>query len=341
MNRSRTWGGVVVVVVVVVIALGALGCAESIYELQPVPRAGDGTPPVKAQVRRVSWLGQPESGGLGEGAQLGVEVDLYVADATRVFVVDPVRVEARPALGGPALVLTSAGDATPGPMTLQPHEARTIWATFDLPDIDPPRGPQRLVVIVPVQGQPSLELAVADPVAGGPRWPAGRVAGAYFFSALAFAGSPRLSVMEPLGFAARLARERWVLGLGASYTFLYQEALAGGPPAHGVSLHAQVTWQPWTSRFAPYVEVGTFTGIQAPPPAYSMSARTLELPRVSAGVLLSLGKRLGEAGPLPFEHVLSPQRELGLRLGYTRWFNTGEHGGSGGLELSVERGFGP
>jgi hypothetical protein len=339
MNRSRSLG--IVAVVVAAVALGTFGCAGTLYELQPVPRAGDGTPAVKAQVRRLSWAGQPESGGLAEGAQLGVEVDLYVADATRVFVVGPVRAEARPALGGPAVVLAPAEGETPGPMTLQPREGRTVWVTFDVPDADPPRGPQRLVVIVPVQGQPNLELAIADPVPGGPRWSAGRVVGAYFFSGLAFAGSPRLSVMEPLGFAARLARGRWVLGLGASYTFLYQEALAGGPPAHGVSLHAQVTWQPWTWRFAPYVEVGTFTGYQDPPPAYSMSARTLELPRVSAGVLLSLGKRLGETGALPFEHVLSPQRELGLRLGYTRWFNTGERGGSGGVELSVERGFGP
>src|SRR5437870_2671846 len=124
MNRSRAgW--------IVVGTLVAIGCAGPIYELTPVPRAGDGTPPVKAPRRR-----------------------------------------------------------------------------------------RRLVLTVPADGLAPLEVAVADPAPGGPRWPAGRVLGGYFCSGLSFAGSPRLSALEPIGFAARVSRERWVLGLGASYTFL-------------------------------------------------------------------------------------------------------------------------
>ena len=70
MNRSRVgW--------LVVGTLMAIGCAGPIYELQPVPRAGDGTPPVKAQVRRVSWLAQPESGGLAEGAQVQGQIGIH------------------------------------------------------------------------------------------------------------------------------------------------------------------------------------------------------------------------------------------------------------------------
>jgi hypothetical protein len=333
------------------VALGAWGCAATRgYDLQPVAHAGDGMPPVKAQVRRVVWADQPESGDLFGGAEVSAEVDLYDADPARTFVAGALRLEARPALGGPARALVPQGQETtedaavpsnPNELVLRPHETRTLWVTFEVPEDDPPRGIQRLVVIVPISGQPDLELPIADPVAGGPRWRAGRVRGLYAISKFGGVGKLGLDAMEPVGFAVRFSRERWVLGFGGTLTYLYQQTFAGGPPAFGLSVHAQLTFAPWTSRFAPYVEVGSFNGFQDPPTGYTASRRGLELPRASLGVLVSFGGRLGATGALPFEHELSPQHVFGLRVAYTRWFNTGEAGGSEGLEIGIERGFGP
>jgi hypothetical protein len=346
--------------IVVCLELGLLAGCGTTYDVVPVARAGDGAPPVKAQIRQIKWWRQPESGGLAEGASVAVEVDLYNAGPAGTFLVGPPRMEARPALGGPSVAFelreevgggfgvpselsrAAYGDsAGPSPgLVLAPGVGRTVRATFDVPQRDLPRGPQRLVVVVPVRGAPDLEIAVADPVPGGPRWPKGPPVGVYAFSKFGGVGRLNLDAMEPVGLAVRMSRGRWIVGVGATATYLYRQELAGGPPAFGTSLHAQLTWQPWRWTIAPYVEAGTFLGFQEPPPAYFTPAHGLVLPRLSYGAVWTFGSRLGSAGALPFERPLSAQRVFGIRLGLTQWFNTNESSADG-LEIVIERGFGP
>jgi hypothetical protein len=339
-------------------ALVTGGCASRVFQLSPVPRAGDGTAPVKAQVRQIAWAAQAEDGDLFSGAQATVEIDLYNADPARTFVVGPPRLVGRQALGGPEITFqrVAADEAEPAPggglvaatashaFTLKPHESRTVWAAFTAPDADRLRGTVHLSVVVPVDGQAALEIAIADPVPGGPRWRQDRpVAGGYTTGGLSFLwGTETTTVMEPIGLSYRMSHERWVIGIDARYAYLYQESLAGGPPSMGFSLLAQLSWQPWHGRIAPYMEAGSYTGREFPPSAYAQAgARLIELPRVGAGILIVSGPRLGGSGALPFDRPLSPQHRGALRVGYTRWFNTGERGGTGGLQLSFETGFGP
>jgi hypothetical protein len=114
--------------------------------------------------------------------------------------------------------------------------------------------------------------------------------------------------------------------------------LAAPEHATGLSVLLNLAWQPWRLPLAPYVEAGAYGGFGWDPIA--RGPRWAGSPRASAGVLLFGGVRLGSGGALPFEAPASPQRHAGVRLGYTRWFYTGDRGGSGGVELSLEVGFG-
>jgi hypothetical protein len=323
----------------------ASACAGRQYDLVPVPRAGDGAPPVKAQVRHIRWGAQPEGGSLDPGASVAVEVDLYNADRARPAVVGMPSLVAHPALGGPPVRFDIEEPMGPAG-TLAPGESRTIWATYTAPEDDCPRGPLKLVLVIPVEGQPSLEVVVADPVPGGSRWIAPRLPLAmYLFSSYASL-RPRndstgfganTTAFEPIGVAARVSLGQWVLGISESWANVYQEALAGGPPAFGFTSLAQLTWQPWLFPVAPYAEGGVLVGFQKSPQAYGDDTRTIAVPRVGLGLLLSFGApRIGGTGPLPFDRPLARQRRYGLRVGATRWFNAGGENGLLGLQISFE-----
>lgn len=313
------------------------------YELDPVPRAGDGSSPVKIQVRHVEWALQPEDAELVPGAATAVELDLHDADARRSFVVRGVWLVARSVSGGDAVSVPpdTATSSWASGIGLTPGETKTIRLVFNIPESPPVRGFVRLAVVVSVDGQPPLEVAIADPVAGGPRWrQSSPVAGSYFSSSFVDLGSTRnISVIEPFAFAYRRSFGRLVLGLTESWTYIHQDALAAGPPASGLSLLAHVSWQPWHWPVAPYVQAGAFGGAQAPPRAYHGSVDWVGLPRIGAGLLFMGGARLGSAGPLPFERPLSPQHRVGIRIGYARWFNMGTAGGEDGIEFAFELGF--
>ena len=297
---------------------------------------------MKAQVRNLAWQNQPDDGDLAAGASVTVEVDVYDADVAGRRTVGPVGLVADAATGGVRTTLAPGEGDRREPLTLKPGEGQSVAATFALPDDDSLRGPARLVVVVPVEGLPALEIPIADPGRGGPRWVSDQpVLGQYLYGGVSQPIGPHdLVAIDPLGAALRASWGRFVVGIEASFTLLYQEALAGGPPGYGVSGLAQVTWQPWRWSIAPYVEGGGFLGRQKPPAAYPAPAQTIDVPRVGGGLLFTWGPRLGPASPLPFDRPLSPQRRSGGRLGYTRGFDldVGTSGGAGGVGLWFERG---
>src|SRR5258707_1130235 len=77
----------------------------TVYELRPAPRASAVGAPVTAQVRRVEWVRDLDEDGL-----VVVEIDAHNGDPTRSFVLEPPRLVARSAVGGPPyeLALDSA-----------------------------------------------------------------------------------------------------------------------------------------------------------------------------------------------------------------------------------------
>lgn len=327
----------------------ALACASGCrswtrYQLAPVARAGDGSLPVKAQVRQIHWARQPESGGLDDEAHVAVDLDVYDADPTHTFAFGQPVLLATPAWGGPSLAFTLL--KTEGAWkTLAPGQAQTIRLHFAAPSAEPARGPQRLVLVVPVAGSVPLSITLADTGPDTPRWKAGSVHGEYLFGGMSLLLSPRrndFTIVEPFGIAGRRSWDRIVLGLGTSFGWVQQDALAAGPPALGLSMVAQLTWQPWRWHVAPYVEGGIFGGRENPPAAYYQAAvRWLALPRVGGGLLFTWGPHLSASGSLPFDRPPSPQRRSGFRFGYTHWFNTGDAHGTDGYQFAFEQGFGP
>ncbi|HVZ75455.1 MAG TPA: hypothetical protein VHJ20_23930 [Polyangia bacterium] len=325
------------------------GCAGKPFELVPVPRAGDGAPPVKMQVRHLSWSDQPEGEDLAPGATVEIELDVYDADATRSFSVGAPQLVGRAQRDGATVEFEHVVDGgwfdlpvDPAVGVVRPHETRTLSAKFKVTSDDPPGGPLRLEVILPIAGQPALELAIADPATNQPRWRAdGARVIAYAGSSVSFLSlAGGTYAFEPLTVAEVHAFGRWSFAMSQRFTYVYQEALAGGPPAFGGSLLARANWQPRTWATGFYAEGGAFFGIQHAPGAYAQTAgHWVTAPRVSAGLRWGLGRF--SVGSLPFDRPASTLRQAGIKLGYTRWFHVDDRGGSGGLELAWEMGFSP
>jgi hypothetical protein len=315
----------------------AAGCGGPFYDLRPAPRAETPGNAVAVRVPRVEWRGQ-----LGSYCAATVELEVSNGDAARAASIGAPRLVAGSALGGPSLDFELKSPDLDQDRTVAPGATRVFRAAFVSSAADGPQGPLRLTVVVPVEGQGAVEVPIADPRPGGPRWLAPRASGgAYLRGSWSLLGdrSTAFHVLEPVGLSARRSFGRWVVAFDERYTFLYQTG-ANIPSlgrAMGLSFLVDVAWEPWRFPLAPYVEGGGFGGFAT---SGDGGSRWSGAGRASGGVLIMGGPRLGAGGALPFEGPASPQRQAGLRLGYTRWFYSGAGAGTSGFELSVEIGFG-
>lgn len=358
---------------ILVASVSAGGCVVPLtrVSLQPVPVAGQGNRPLKAQIRKVGMTHDLTRGGanLDTGSRLAVEIDLYNADPQRTLTVQPPRLVMRDALGGPELQglpvnfglgalpgSIGTGDETiaPPPIFLRPGESRTVWFLYAGFPADGPAGPVRAEVIVQADGDVALQLAIADPVPGGPRWKLDRlmvtagVAGTIStFQTGTRSGSSDVAV-APLSLELLFNWDRLFWGFGARYELLYREAIAGGPLGRGFNYFATVGVLPFRFPLGFYGQAGFLIGAQLPPAAYQQigndgvsNGRTLFLPQVSGGIVFNAGPRLASTGPFPINRPLSALRRFQIRAGYAQWFGLGSTAGAGGFELSFVGLIGP
>lgn len=344
------------------------GCGIPVvpFTLAPVPRAGDGAYPVKAQIRRAAVSHDLLAAGArpSPASRLAIEIDLHNADTQRTFDVGAPVVRVQDALGGPIMTagmvlirphglepsyaddesaaLPAGAPPPPAPgVLLRPGETRTVSAVYDrLPPTT--AGPLRVTVTLTVSGEKPLELVLAAPVEGGVRWqhpqamPSGLVGGGW----TRLGGASRTHLLEPFSFGGRRSRGRLVLGFEYRLGFLYRETLAGGPPAFTQSASMGVGWHPWHFPLGVYADGGLLYGIESPPRAYQRtgngSSRFLFLPRVAVGLALGSGHPLHGSALFPVDRPPSPLRRLTFRLGYARFFNTDDKFGTSGFEVRLE-----
>lgn len=322
---------------IVAAALAVAGCGGPTYELRGARATSSGAP-VTAEVSRVRCWRNCDL-----AVPVAVELDLRNDDARRTFTLALPRLTARSLWGGPTFELPLAEiDGVPAKRavrpSLSPASTRRLRLAF-ASDGEPPEGPYRLALVEGVDGLDSFEVPLSDPPAG-PRWGSSRPPTAVYLST-GFAGigsrDQGFFVMEPIGASLRSSFGRLVLGIDVRYSFLFRSAPGVGGSSLGGSGLVSLGWQPWTWPLSPYVQGGEYAGAgDSPQPG---QGRLVSSARASAGVLWFFGSRVGARTDVPVDRPLSSQRVGGLRLAYAHWFQTGEHGGSDGLEMSLELGW--
>jgi hypothetical protein len=358
------------VLLVVIGSVATPGCGIPLVNtrLEPVPATGAGAAPLKAQIRKVAVTHDLLAAGanLDTGSRLGVEIDVYNADAQRTVTVRAPQLVLRDALGGPDVagrpvvagdrglpptITISVATSEMPPLTLRPGEGKTIWIGYAGFPPDGPRGPVHAVVRLPSDGGTPQELVIANPVPGGPRWHPDRlmIAGAIGGTMSAFqtgsgAGSGDMA-LAPLRFDVIASWRRLFWGFAASYQFLYREAVAGGPLALGPPGDVSIGFLPWRFPVGVYGQFGYLFATETPPAAYAQidgsDGGVLFLPRVGAGIILNIGTRIASSGPFPIDRPLSPLRRLQFRIGYSQWFRLGSAAGSGAIEAGLMALIGP
>jgi hypothetical protein len=324
-----------------VLAGGGCGIPVVPFTLVPVPRAGDGDPPVKAQVRRVAVTGDLLGAGSrpDENSRLQIEIDVYNADPQRSFDLGLPRVRTQAALGGPvsqAGVLTiselglrskvtswpsrPANVGSDWPVRLTPGQTRTFSVAYDGLSPCDAGGPLRILLTIPVVGQPALEMVLAAPVADGVRWrddraPAVLVWGGSWTTLSGSGGS----LLEPLGLGIFRSKGRLVCGWQQRFGMLYRDRLASGPPAVAWTQGMHLGWHPWRFPVGVYASAAVLFGLESPPVAYQgasgRSTDFLLLPRLSAGVIFNAGSPLTGATLLPVDQPRSAMRRFAVRVG--------------------------
>jgi hypothetical protein len=346
----------------------AAGCQVPLQHasLAPVPVAGQGDRPLKAQIRKVAMSHDLMRGGanLDTDSRLAVELDLYNADRQRTVTVQaPPRLVVRDALGGPAFdgrpvysgvgglpaVIPMGEPPTPSKqIVLRPGEGLTVWFAYAGFPADGPAHPVTATVVVQADGDAALELAIANPVPGGPRWKSDKtmvsigVGGT--LSTFQTGTNSGASSFAPLSFEAVLNRGRFFWGLGLRYELIYREAIAGGPLGFGTTTFVTAGMLPWRFPFGFYGQAGFMLGGEAAPEAYRQvggPTHSFHLPVVAGGIVWNAGARLGSSGPFPIERPLSALRRFQLRAGYAQWFNFGSGAGAGGFTVSFVGLLGP
>jgi hypothetical protein len=340
------------------------GCGAPLAQvaLAPVPAAGQGAPPVKAQVRRagVSTDLLSTNADLEPSSRIAFEIDLLNADPRRAWAVRAPRLAVSDALGGPEMVAWpwfAGEDGLPGRIhsrdgvekstryLLGPGQRRTIWVAYGGFPVEGPRNPVRATLQMDVEGGAPLELAVVDPVPGGPRWSSSsRPWAVYLGGSLSdLTGATSAGAVAPFCVDVMWARDRLVWGIGGRFEWLQQDGF-GGTLAYGVSPILTVGWMPWRFPIGAYATLGEFFGNQPPPAAYTVDGSRghgLSLPRAGAGLLLAAGRRLAGSGPLPIERPLSTLRRFSARVGYEQWFELDSAVGRGSLLVLIEAAVGP
>ena len=311
------------------VAVASCAVPLSKVDLQPVPVAGQGGRPLKAQVRKVAVSYDLTRAGAtldGRSPRLAVEIDLYNADRQRTLAVQTPRLVVEDALGGPELhgvpVFSGEGGlpaAIPlheleirSPHLPRPGRGKTLWFAYTGFPTDGPTRPVRARIVVQADGDAALELAIVDPVPGGPRWKADQllftvgVAGTLSTFQTGTRAGPSDLAVAPLGLELLFNRSRFFWGFGARYEILYREAIAGGPLGWGLSSFATVGVLPWRFPVGFYGQAGYLIGAERPPAAYAQvdqggsitNAHGLSIARVS-GVWSSTPGRGWPLGTVP------------------------------------------
>jgi hypothetical protein len=323
-----------------------------------------GDAPLKAQVRKagVTYAQLGAGTSLHAGSRLAVEIDLYNADQRRALTVHAPQLVVRDALGGPEIIgapvatgdgglppVITVSDATVAttPITLRPGEGRTVWIAYAGFPADGPHDPVLAVVRLQADTGPPLELVIANPVPGGPRWHAEQnritvastIGGALStFQTGSRSGDSDIALAPiSVGILASWGRLFW--GVDYRFQFLYREAVAGGPIGRGGRADVSIGFLPWRFPLGLYAQFGGTFLDEVPPAAYRQldgsEGSSLFIPHAGAGIVYNVGAPIRTSGPLPIERPMSAMRRLQLRIGYTQWFRLGSSAGAGGLEMSL------
>jgi len=319
-------------------------CASPAYTLVPAPTAGGAPSPVSARIERVATTDDVlnPSRGLGPRSRIVVELEVENADPERPAPIERPGLRLEDVLGGRPVYAGPIEWRETWPLVLAPGERRTLRVMFAGFPVDSPTTPVRASVFVPVQGRPPLELAIADPVPGGPRWQGERISAAYISGSFSTVSNVERLHIYDLGFAYRWSSETVVGGIAYRCTEIEREALAAAPHDFGFSLLGEARWQ--TTLLGVYFEGGAFVGFESPPKtdasAQAGSSRTVALPRLGVGISLAAGRILGS--PLfPIYRPPTALRRLGFLAGYTQWFHTGDKQPVHGFQFSLETAYWP
>src|SRR5262249_523830 len=144
------------------------------------------------------------------------------------------------------------------PIVLHPGEARTVWFAYAGFPPEGPRGPVQAVVLVQADGDAALELPIAYPAPGGPRWKLDKATvslgiggGLSPFQSGSRGGSSDL-LLAPLSLEIFASWNRFFLDYGLRYEALYREAFAGGPLATGIEPSLSAGLLPWRAPLGFY-----------------------------------------------------------------------------------------
>jgi hypothetical protein len=360
--RRRRETGALLAWVTAIVGLAGAGCGGTRYALGPAARAGGPPDPIIVEIGRVGVtkdLSLPGAA-LRPESQVAVELVVSNADPLRPAVIGRLGLVVRDVLGGPEVFAGPVdrdqtglvppyprGAASPmvtAPFTVGPEQAVTVWAVFAGFPPDGPSTAVRAKVLVPVDGHRILEVAIADPVPGGPRWYGAGTAASYLTSGVTEVGARDvITAFDLIGFSYRHSHRRLAWGFDDRITYVYRDALAAGPPALGVSLLGELQVRIWRALVG-YAEGGALFGFESPPAVYAalrdVGTRGVLVPRVSAGIVLAGGGRLLDPTLFPAQRPESEQRRFAVRFGYARWFNTGG-GRTDGIQLSFEAAISP
>jgi hypothetical protein len=320
------------------------------YTLAPAPSAGGGQSPITVRISQVALSTGIDAADASLGPQSRIAVTMEVTNTETRWPVAIGRLGliVRDVRGGPdiyagpierddtGLVPVSEQPAS-GPLTIGPGQTATVRAVFAGFPVNGPSAPLRATVVVPVQGGSYLQVAIADPGLEGPRWIGPVRAAQYLTSSYGFLGSTPNAVefFDPVAWSWRRSFGRFIGGVDWRWSFVRREAQPDRTFDLGFSLLGDLQWQPWTSdRLGLYLQAGAFGGFQSD--SQGGGSQLVGFPRASAGVVFASGDMLGSNLFSHIERPRSPQRRYAIRVGYAHWLNTGERGGSGGVQISIE-----
>jgi hypothetical protein len=200
--------------------------------------------------------------------------------------------------------------------------------------------PVRMTLRLPAGDDEPLDLVLADVSdAQSPRWRMSRFYPFLRTSARGIWGSVDGIALDVLKGGAYWSRGRQYLGIGTGFGLLYNRALLAGPPAEDWQVFLDGGWLPYRHCCGVYGSAEYMLAWFKAPynDRYLRGAGLHSYPNLSAGIVVK-GGRPGRfaGGPLRVEVPPTALGDFALRLGYVRWFNTGDAAGSGGFLLSLE-----
>jgi hypothetical protein len=340
-------------------------CGTSFVPLRVTDAVSGAGVVLRGDVTRV-WLTEDvASDGFGDDAALAVELDLHNASAETVTLtpmsfVCVMEVDAAHPSETLSLLPGGGGEGPfpgelPGersvqaPLEIPAGRSLSIWVLFRgyrYPDSEVPR---RVVVKIPGgEGQPALELTLADPARGKLRWAleaprSGWAVG--FVNTSLFSDHLDASVVgTQLSRLVRARRLLWEVGLTSSVLVQKQGALVSSTSSFagsGLAARVAVPVVLWGTAREPR-QLGFYGGGQAlvlletqvPQPAGDPALPNLYgTLSAEAGLELEVGSVHFAATPFPLSQLGRALPRWSTRVGYTHWWVAG--GGSHGYITSL------